>query len=87
MKILLTILAMIAFVVICLVLIFGGVALILRIAENRYAKKRAQVVERHDGQWERRNKQGRCGSCDSEFTENNPDAGGGQCRNCWASWG
>lgn len=39
MKTLLTILAMIAFVVICFVSIFGGAALIIRIAENRYAKK------------------------------------------------
>lgn len=87
MKTLLTILTMIAGVLMCLALIFGGVAVILRAAENRYAKKRTQIVEKHYEQWVKRNEQGKCGSCNSEFTENNPDAGGGKCRNCWASWG
>ena len=40
-----------------------------------------------DKQWKEKNKQGRCGRCNNEFTDSNPDAGGGQCRNCWASWG
>lgn len=44
-------------------------------------------TKKQDELWEERNEQGRCGSCNSEFTENNPDFGGGQCRNCWASWG
>ncbi len=42
MKTLLTILVMLVSVVICYVLIFGGAALIIRIAENRYAKKMAK---------------------------------------------
>lgn len=42
MEILLTVLVMIVAVVVSLVLIFGGVALILRTAENRYVKKRVK---------------------------------------------
>ena len=43
MKTLLGILAIIVFAFVCLVLIFGGVVLIMRTAENRYAKKMAKI--------------------------------------------
>ena len=33
-----------------------------------------------DSRWQERNKAGRCGSCNTEFTPHNPDSGGGQCR-------
>ncbi len=37
--------------------------------------------------WQKRNKEGKCGKCGKKFTDSNPDFGGGQCQNCWASWG
>jgi len=43
MKTLLTILVIIVLAFVCLVLIFGGIALIMRTAENRYAKKMAKM--------------------------------------------
>ena len=37
-----------------------------------------------DDKWKKLNEEGRCGKCENEFTEANPDGGSGMCRNCWA---
>ncbi len=37
-----------------------------------------------DELWEKRNEEGRCGKCNAEFTDSNPEFSGGMCQNCWA---
>ncbi len=54
---------------------------------RRCLQKKVPQLATTDSEWEKRNKKGRCGSCNTRFTSNNPDFGGGQCMGCWASWG